>query len=158
MADSLPVETVACGTGRSEHAGLIFGVSVGDVRGEPGRDGRADHPHARRPLPPQARAAVEAVASCAAHRCSIVVRNVVGAALLLAGVVMLADAGSGVLCILVGISLLDIPGKRQLETAIVQREPVHKSIDWIRRKAGRPPLKLPPRAHGALNLKLIRAV
>jgi archaellum biogenesis protein FlaJ (TadC family) len=78
----------------------------------------------------------------------IVVRNIVGAALLLIGLIMLLTPGQGVLCILIGISLLDIPGKRKLETKIVQREPVHKSIDWIRSKAGRPPLKLPPRTHG----------
>jgi len=75
----------------------------------------------------------------------MVVRNLVGAALVLAGIVMLAMPGQGVLSILVGLSLLDIPGKRKLETAIVQREPVHKSLDWIRNKAGRPPLKLPPK-------------
>lgn len=77
-----------------------------------------------------------------------VVRNVLGAALLLVGLIMLLTPGQGVLCILVGISLLDIPGKRKLETKIVQRETVHKSINWIRRKAGRPPLKVPPKTHG----------
>jgi hypothetical protein len=75
----------------------------------------------------------------------MIVRNLVGAALLLAGIIMLAMPGQGVLSILVGLSLMDIPGKRKLETAIVQREPVHKSLDWIRSKAGRPPLKLPPK-------------
>lgn len=75
----------------------------------------------------------------------IVIRNVLGTALLLAGLVMLATPGQGILSILVGISLLDVPGKRRLELAIIRREPVHKSIDWIRRRAHRPPLRLPPK-------------
>lgn len=78
----------------------------------------------------------------------MVVRNVLGTALLLAGGIMLFTPGQGVLCILVAISLLDIPGKRKLETKIVQRPTVHKSINWIRNQAGRPPLILPPTTHG----------
>jgi archaellum biogenesis protein FlaJ (TadC family) len=77
----------------------------------------------------------------------IVFRNLLGAALLLAGIVMLATPGQGVLSILLGISLLDVPGKRRLEMAIIRREPVHKSMDWIRKQAGRPPLKVPPKRH-----------
>ena len=73
----------------------------------------------------------------------IVVRNLLGAALLLVGFVMLLTPGQGVLSILLGISLLDIPGKRRLELSILRREPVHKSLNWIRKRAGRPPLKLP---------------
>ena len=67
------------------------------------------------------------------------------AALLLLGLVMLLTPGQGVLSILVGISLLDIPGKRRLELSIIRREPVHNSMNWIRAKAGRPPLLLPPK-------------
>jgi hypothetical protein len=78
----------------------------------------------------------------------LALRNVIGAALLLAGIIMLAMPGQGVLCILVGISLMSIPGKRKLETAIVRREPVHRSINWIRQKAGRSRLKVPPKHHG----------
>ncbi len=81
----------------------------------------------------------------------IVVRNLLGAALLLAGLVMLVTPGQGVLSILVGISLLDIPGKRRLELSIIRRDPVHKSMNWIRAQAGRPPLQLPlkTRSHAA---------
>jgi hypothetical protein len=75
----------------------------------------------------------------------VIVRNLLGAALLLLGLVMLATPGQGVLSILVGISLLDVPGKRRLELAIIRREPVRKSMNWIREKAGRPPLQLPPK-------------
>lgn len=78
----------------------------------------------------------------------LVVKNGLGVLLLLAGIVMTLPFvfGQGVLTMLIGISLLDLPGKRRLEVAIVRREPVHKSLNWIRRKAGRPPLQVPPKS------------
>src|SRR5690349_15999782 len=65
----------------------------------------------------------------------VIVRNVLGLALLILGVIMLLTPGQGVLSILVGISLLDVPGKRKLQLAILRREPVQKSLNWIRQRA-----------------------
>ena len=73
----------------------------------------------------------------------LILKNLLGAGFLLAGVVMIFTPGQGVLSILLGISLLDIPGKRRLELAIVRRPHVLHAINWIRRKARRPPLRLP---------------
>ncbi len=75
----------------------------------------------------------------------LVAKNVVGVVFLLAGLVMLLTPGQGILSILLGITLLDFPGKRRLELAIVRRAHVLKAINWVRRKAHRPPLQLPPR-------------
>lgn len=72
-----------------------------------------------------------------------VLSNVLGALLVLAGVAMLVLPGQGILTILLGLALLDLPGKRRLELAIVRRKPVRKAIDWIRRRAGQPPLQIP---------------
>ena len=73
----------------------------------------------------------------------IVLRNVIGWALLLAGIAMLVLPGQGLLTILVGVVLTDFPGKRRIEHRIVRQPTIHRMIDWIRRKAGRPPILLP---------------
>jgi hypothetical protein len=72
-------------------------------------------------------------------------KNAVGLMFLLAGVVMLLTPGQGILSILLGITLLDFPGKRRLELAIVRRPHVLKAINWVRAKAHRPALQLPRR-------------
>lgn len=70
-------------------------------------------------------------------------KNLLGGVLLLGGLAMLVTPGQGVLSILIGISLLDFPGKFWLERKIVCKRPVHRAIDWIRRKAGREPMIIP---------------
>jgi hypothetical protein len=75
----------------------------------------------------------------------LVVKNVVGIVLLACGLVMLFTPGQGILAILVGLSLMNVPGKRALELRIVRSRPVLKAINWIRKKNHRPPLELPPR-------------
>ncbi|MCP5152228.1 MAG: hypothetical protein H6983_22330 [Ectothiorhodospiraceae bacterium] len=69
-------------------------------------------------------------------------RNAVGAALLAAGVLMLFLPGQGLLTILIGLACLDFPGKRRLERMIVTRPSVVNAMNWIRARAGRPPLRL----------------
>lgn len=70
-------------------------------------------------------------------------KNIAGLVLVVAGIVMLVTPGQGVITILVGVSLLDVPAKRTLELAILRERHVHRGINWMRRKAGRGPLKLP---------------
>jgi hypothetical protein len=72
-----------------------------------------------------------------------VLKNLVGALLVLAGIVMLALPGQGVLAILVGLTLVDFPGKTRLMRSLVRRPAVARALNWIRRKAGRPPLEVP---------------
>ena len=50
--------------------------------------------------------------------------------------------GQGLLTILVGLLMLDIPGKRRLELAIVRRGPVLGSINKLRARFRRPPLRV----------------
>jgi hypothetical protein len=73
----------------------------------------------------------------------LVVKNAFGALLVLAGLAMLVLPGQGLLTVLIGLMLVDFPGKRRLEVAIVRRPMIHRAIDWIRRRAHRPPLQLP---------------
>jgi hypothetical protein len=72
-----------------------------------------------------------------------VFKNLLGWLLILAGAVMLALPGQGLLTMLLGLTLIDFPKKRELECLFVQQRQVHRAIDWIRTKANRPPLQLP---------------
>ena len=56
---------------------------------------------------------------------------------------MLFIPGQGLLTILMGLALLDFPGKRAAELRLIRYAPVNKSIDWIRRKSNKPPLRIP---------------
>jgi hypothetical protein len=68
--------------------------------------------------------------------------NLLGALLVLAGVLMLVLPGQGVLTILAGLSLLDFPGKRALQLRLVRIPQIQRTVDGIRRRAGKPPLRL----------------
>jgi hypothetical protein len=74
----------------------------------------------------------------------VVAKNFVGALLVLLGLVMSLPGvpGQGVLTILLGVMLLDFPGKRRLELKLVTRPKVRRAIDRIRARFGRPPLVL----------------
>ena len=72
----------------------------------------------------------------------MIAKNLLGCILVMAGMVMLVLPGQGVLTILIGIMLLNFPGKYKLERWIVSRQPVFRSINWIRQRAGKEPLVL----------------
>ena len=55
---------------------------------------------------------------------------------------MLLTPGQGLLSILVGIMLMDLPGKYKVERAIIRKEKVLSTINWLRAKAHRPPLQV----------------
>jgi len=77
----------------------------------------------------------------------VVAKNILGAFLVLGGLLQLALPGQGLLSILLGVSLLDFPGKRRLELYIVTRKVVSRAMNWMRARAGRPPLRLPEVDH-----------
>lgn len=70
----------------------------------------------------------------------LALKNGLGLLLLLAGGLMLVLPGQGVITILAALMLLDFPGKFRLERWIATREPVFRSINWLRRRRGYPPL------------------
>ena len=75
-------------------------------------------------------------------------RNTVGLALTVAGIAMLVLPGQGLLTILLGLMLLEFPGKRRLEAALVSRPAVLDSLNWLRRLVRQPPLEHPERGVG----------
>ena len=70
-------------------------------------------------------------------------RNLLGAVLVVAGIALLVLPGQGILTILIGLIVLEFPGKRDLELRLVRRPRVRRAIEWMRAKAKRPPLVLP---------------
>lgn len=78
-----------------------------------------------------------------------VLKSLTGLTLLISGIAMLVLPGQGVLTILVGISLLDFPGKRKMERYMVQRRHVLKTINWIRAKAKQAPVIVDPKKRSA---------
>ena len=64
-------------------------------------------------------------------------KNALGVVFIVAGIAMLLLPGQGLLTLLFGVLLLDVPGKYHLERWIVTCGPVRRSIDYLRRRAGR---------------------
>ena len=69
----------------------------------------------------------------------LVVRNVAGWVFVLAGVAMLVLPGQGLLSILAGLVLIDFPGKRRFERRLLANHVVRDAMNWLRRRAGKPP-------------------
>ena len=70
------------------------------------------------------------------------INNLLGLIFVIAGIVMLVLPGQGILTILVGFMLLNFPGKYRAQRWLVGHAPVLRSINWIRRKAQKPPLTI----------------
>jgi hypothetical protein len=72
------------------------------------------------------------------------VKNAVGAIFLFAGFLMLFLPGQGILTMLIGISMLDFPGKRNVEAKLIGQPAVLNTINGMREKFGKPPLMIAP--------------
>ncbi len=72
------------------------------------------------------------------------VKNLVGGIFLFVGFLMLFLPGQGILTMLIGVSMLDFPGKRKLEAKIIGLPTVLNAINSMREKLGKPPLIVAP--------------
>lgn len=73
----------------------------------------------------------------------VFLKNLLGALFVLAGVAMLVLPGQGILTILLGLSLMNFPGKYRLERWLVTRGATLRLANRLRRRHGRPPLVVP---------------
>lgn len=73
----------------------------------------------------------------------LILKNVFGVLFVLAGLAMLVLPGQGLLTILIGIILVDFPGKFALERKIIQQKKVLSAVNRLRARAGRPPIQIP---------------
>lgn len=74
--------------------------------------------------------------------CVLILKNILGLILFLAGVLMLFLPGQGLLTIFLGIVLMDFPGKYRLERYIISRGPMLRGINWLRNRTGVAPLEV----------------
>jgi len=72
----------------------------------------------------------------------LVLKNIVGYTLILLGITLLLLPGQGILTISIGLILIDFPGKYRLERWLVSRRRVFRSINWLRKRAGKNPIKV----------------
>jgi hypothetical protein len=74
----------------------------------------------------------------------ILAKNLLGVVLVVLGILMSIPGvpGQGILTILLGIMLLDFPGKRDLEYRLVSRPQVRNAINKLRQRFGKPQLVL----------------
>jgi Putative transmembrane protein (PGPGW) len=70
----------------------------------------------------------------------IVLQNVVGAMLVFAGLAMLILPGQGLLTLLVGVLMMDFPGKRRIQRRVLAIPSVLKAVNTLRQRSGEPPL------------------
>lgn len=74
----------------------------------------------------------------------VILKNALGVLLVALGVVLSLPGvpGQGLITILLGIMLLDFPGRRKLETKLLSKPAILNTINKLRRKFGKPKLML----------------
>ncbi|HIM57797.1 MAG TPA: hypothetical protein EYH12_02235 [Psychromonas hadalis] len=75
------------------------------------------------------------------HLIAVVIKTIIGFVLLVAGIIMLVTPGQGIISILLGLFLMEFPGKRKLELKLINHEPTFKALNWLRNKAKKPPFE-----------------
>lgn len=72
-----------------------------------------------------------------------IARNAFGTLLVIMGIAMLVLPGQGILTILVGVSIVDLPIRHRLVRWLLLRPKVESVMQRLREKAGKPPLLFP---------------
>ena len=73
---------------------------------------------------------------------SILLKNFIGYILILGGMMMLVLPGQGLFTIIIGLILSNYPGKYYIEKKLISIPKISRGINWLRRKANKPPLNL----------------
>ena len=73
---------------------------------------------------------------------SIIIKNIVGYTLIVGGILMLVLPGQGLFTIVIGLMLSNYPGKYFIERKFIAIPSVLKTINWLRKKSNKPPLKV----------------
>tara|TARA_B100000475_G_scaffold199689_1_gene182483 strand:- start:260 stop:682 length:423 start_codon:yes stop_codon:yes gene_type:complete len=71
-----------------------------------------------------------------------IIKNLIGYTLILGGIIMLFVPGQGLFTIFIGLILSNYPGKYYIERRIVAMPKILKTINWLRKKSNKPPLKV----------------
>jgi len=75
---------------------------------------------------------------------AVIAKNLLGVFLVILGIILSLPGvpGQGLLTILLGLIMLDIPGKRPLEARIIKRPTILAAINSLRARFNKPPLVL----------------
>jgi hypothetical protein len=78
-----------------------------------------------------------------------ILKNLLGIGIVIVGGLLSLPGipGQGLLTILIGLMLVDFPGKRRLERSILSRPRISRWVDRLRDRWGKPPFELPPGTH-----------
>ena len=77
------------------------------------------------------------------HILRVIIQNIIGGCVMLAGFIMLFIPGQGLLTMFFGLLLITYPGKRAMVLSIVRHPSIAKGINWLRRRHGVEELRLP---------------
>lgn len=80
----------------------------------------------------------------ALHAARVIGKNIAGILLVALGVVLSLPGvpGQGLLTVLLGIMLLDFPGRHQLEQKLLSKPSIVNTINKLRKRFDKPPLEL----------------
>jgi len=73
----------------------------------------------------------------------LILKNIIGALVLVAGIAMIFLPGQGLLTIIIGIMMLNFPGKRRFELWLIRLPGILRTINALRARSHQPPLQLP---------------
>jgi hypothetical protein len=71
------------------------------------------------------------------------VKNLIGIVLVFIGIALLVLPGEGILTIIIGLLLIDFPGKTRFKCWLMRQPVVIRSINWLRTRAGHPKMQVP---------------
>ena len=71
------------------------------------------------------------------------IRNLIGIILIIMGLAMFVLPGQGLITFVIGMSLVDFPGKRKLFIKIVKNHRIQNSLNWFRIKSKKTPFNFP---------------
>ena len=75
-------------------------------------------------------------------------KNLLGLLLVVLGLIMLVTPGQGILTLLIGLLLMNFPGKFRLERWLVSRPGVLRGLNWLRHRQGYLPFDVPQQSFG----------
>ena len=72
----------------------------------------------------------------------LIFKNLIGYSLILGGIMMLVLPGQGLFTIIIGLMMSNYPGKYSIEKKFIAIPTILKSINWLRRKSNKPPIRI----------------
>ena len=77
------------------------------------------------------------------HLALMALKNLIGLAFVLLGIMLLFLPGQGLLTLIIGLTIMNYPGKFAIERWLAMRPHVLPALNWFRARRGHPPLEDP---------------